>query len=107
MGAFTWFTTLPANSIQNWRQLETLFHEHFYRGEIKVNVVDLTKIQIKDKESINDYISRFRLMKVRCMTKIPDYELIQMVITGLNYDVRKRMFNLNEHVSICRKFSSD
>jgi hypothetical protein len=94
MGAFTWFTSLPPNSIKNWRLLETLFHEQFYRGETKVNVVDLAKIQIKDKESINDYISRFRLMKAKCMTNIPEYELVQMGAAGLNYDVQKRMCSL-------------
>jgi hypothetical protein len=30
--AFTWFTTLPPNSIYNWTQLERLFQEQFYMG---------------------------------------------------------------------------
>ena len=31
-GAFTWFTTLPPNSIDSWSKLEKLFHEQFYEG---------------------------------------------------------------------------
>ena len=27
---FTWFTTLPKNSIHTWNQLERMFHEQFY-----------------------------------------------------------------------------
>ena len=28
--AFTWFTSLPANSIHTWAQLEERFHDYFY-----------------------------------------------------------------------------
>jgi len=27
---FTWFTTLPPNSIYTWAQLERVFHENFF-----------------------------------------------------------------------------
>ena len=30
--AFTWFTTLPPNTIDSWTKLEKLFHEQFYEG---------------------------------------------------------------------------
>ncbi|XP_058784285.1 uncharacterized protein LOC131659062 [Vicia villosa] len=30
--AFTWFTTLPPNSIDTWAHLERMFHEQFYMG---------------------------------------------------------------------------
>jgi len=39
--AFTWFTTLPLNWIYTWAQLERVFHEHFFRGETKVSLIDL------------------------------------------------------------------
>lgn len=44
---------------------------------MKVNVIDLEKIQRKDDESLDDYISRFRLMKARSTTMIPEYELVR------------------------------
>ncbi|MCI30499.1 hypothetical protein A2U01_0051708, partial [Trifolium medium] len=62
-------------------------------GETKVNMVDLAKIQRRDKESIDDYICQFRLMKATCMTNIPEYKMVQMAAAGLNYDIRKRMFS--------------
>ncbi|XP_058733484.1 uncharacterized protein LOC131605105 [Vicia villosa] len=31
--AFTWFTTLPPNSIDTWAHLERMFHEQFYMGQ--------------------------------------------------------------------------
>jgi hypothetical protein len=34
--AFTWFTSLPPNSISTWAQLEQKFHEYFYSGETEL-----------------------------------------------------------------------
>ncbi|XP_027343100.1 uncharacterized protein LOC113855668 [Abrus precatorius] len=44
-GAFTWFTTLPPNSIHNWNQLERRFHEQFFRGEAKAEKFVPKKIE--------------------------------------------------------------
>ncbi|CAL2256309.1 unnamed protein product [Prunus armeniaca] len=29
--AFTWYTNLPANSVQTWEQMESVFHDYYYR----------------------------------------------------------------------------
>lgn len=39
--------------------MENLFHEHLFRGETKVNVMDLDKIQRINHEYIDDYNSIF------------------------------------------------
>ncbi|CAJ2662058.1 unnamed protein product [Trifolium pratense] len=39
--AFTWFTTLPPNSIHSWAQLERTFHEQFYMGQTKISLKEL------------------------------------------------------------------
>ena len=39
--AFTWYSSLPPNSIQNWADMEWLFHDRFYQPELEVTVVDL------------------------------------------------------------------
>ncbi|XP_058759609.1 uncharacterized protein LOC131632905 [Vicia villosa] len=54
--AFTWFTTLPPNSIDTWPQLE-----------------------------------RFRLLKARCFTVVPEHELVKMAAGGLDYSIRKKL----------------
>lgn len=54
--AFTWFTTLPPNSIQTWAQLERIFHEQFYRGETKINLMDLVNVKRMPNESV-DYLN--------------------------------------------------
>ncbi|XP_058752893.1 uncharacterized protein LOC131626086 [Vicia villosa] len=51
--AFTWFTTLPPNSIDTW--------------------------------------SQFRLLKARCFTVVPEHELVEMAVGGLDYSIRKKL----------------
>ena len=37
MGAtFTWYTTLPRNSIQSWQEMERQFHTQFFRAKLEV-----------------------------------------------------------------------
>ncbi|XP_045788321.1 uncharacterized protein LOC123883528 [Trifolium pratense] len=61
--AFTWFTTLPPNSINSWAQLERIFHEQFYMGQTKISLKELASVKRKNQESIDDYLNRFRLLK--------------------------------------------
>ena len=38
--AFAWFTTLPANSILYWADLERQFHQFFYSGITELKLTD-------------------------------------------------------------------
>ncbi|XP_050890388.1 uncharacterized protein LOC127095791 [Lathyrus oleraceus] len=68
--AFTWFTTLPANTIDTWTRLERLFHEQFYMGQSKIILKELANIKRNFIELIDDYLKRFRLLKARCFTQV-------------------------------------
>ena len=74
--AFTWFTTLPPNSIESWTKLEKLFHEQFYEGHSKISLVELSNIKRRFAESIDDYLNRFCSLKARCFTQVPEHELV-------------------------------
>ncbi|XP_057452179.1 uncharacterized protein LOC130743999 [Lotus japonicus] len=89
--AFTWFTTLLPNSIHNWVQLERVFHEQFFRGESKVSLKELASVKRKFKETIDDYLNRFRQMKSKCFTQVPEHELVEMAAGGLDYSIRKKI----------------
>lgn len=89
--AFTWFTMLPPQSIQTWTQLERLFHEQFYVGQSKISLKELASVKQKVVESIDQYLNRFRLLKARCFTTVPKYELVEMAVGGLDYSIRKKM----------------
>ena len=41
--AFTWFTTLPGNSILYWTDLERQFHQFFFSGITELKLTDLTR----------------------------------------------------------------
>jgi len=89
--AFTWFTTLPPHSIFSWNQLKKAFHEQFYMGQSKINLKELASVHQKTHESIDDYLNRFRLLKARCFTSVPEHELGEMAAGGLDYSVRKKL----------------
>ncbi|XP_057418253.1 uncharacterized protein LOC130712434 [Lotus japonicus] len=91
--AFTWFTTLPPNSIHNWNELEMDFHEQFFRGETKVTLMDLANVERQPNEPIDDYLIRFRHMETRCSTHVPEFELVKMAIGGLDYSIKKILVN--------------
>lgn len=40
-------------------------------------------------ESIDDYLNRFRQLKARCFTQIPEHELVRMAIAGIKFLIRK------------------
>ena len=82
--AFTWFTTLAANSIQDWTRLERLFHEQFYVGQSKISLSELANIKHKFSEPIDDYLNRFYLLKEICFTEVPEHELVEMATRGLD-----------------------
>ena len=64
--AFTWFTTMPSNSVNTWAELETKFHEYFSDGSLELRISDLTSVRQKFNEPVVNYIRRFREVRNRC-----------------------------------------
>ncbi|XP_050919809.1 uncharacterized protein LOC127137385 [Lathyrus oleraceus] len=89
--SFTWFTILPANSIDTWTYFERLFHEPFYMGQSKISLKELASIKQKFAKSIDDYLNRFRLLKARCFTQVPEHDLVEMAAGDLDYSIRKKL----------------
>ena len=65
--AFAWFTTLPANSILYWADLERQFHQFFFSGITKLK---LTNLRQRNDESVDAFIQRFRDVKNRCYSLV-------------------------------------
>jgi hypothetical protein len=61
--AFSWFSSLPLNSVRSWNELEQKFHDHFYSGKNKAKLTDLTSVRQGRVESIFDYFKRFKEIK--------------------------------------------
>lgn len=43
--AFTWYTNLPANSIQTWEHMENAFHDYYFRIPPEVTISDLAALK--------------------------------------------------------------
>jgi hypothetical protein len=88
--AFTWFTSLPANSIYTWAQLE--FHDHFCTGKTELKLSNLTSVRHKYNESVAGYIERFRDVKNRCFNlKITDKDLANIAYDGLLDSIKEKL----------------
>lgn len=54
--AFSWFASLPPNSINSWADLKNQFHHYFFTGITEMAPSDLMALKQKSGESITDYI---------------------------------------------------
>ena len=53
--------------------------------------MELASVKRKHSEPIDDYLNRFRLLKARCFTPVPEHELVEMAAGGLDYSIRKKL----------------
>jgi len=60
-------------------------------GQSKISLKELASVRRRTHESIDDYLNRFRLLKARCFTIVPEHELVEMAAGGLDYSVRKKL----------------
>ena len=61
--SFSWFSSLPPNSVHSWNELEQKLYDHFYCGVNEAKLIDLTSVKQGRDESIHDYFRRFKDVK--------------------------------------------
>ncbi|CAL8152314.1 unnamed protein product [Prunus armeniaca] len=88
--AFTWYTSLPANSVQTWEQMESVFHDYYYRIQLEVTISDLATLKQSEDKPAQDFITRFRKLKMKCWIPMDERHFIQMAQAALNISLRKR-----------------
>jgi hypothetical protein len=90
--AFSWFTSLPPNSIDSWVSLEQKFHDYFYNGEVELRLFDLTSLRQKYSEIVSDYLRRFREVRNRCYNlTIAEKDLADLAFVGLTLYLRDKL----------------
>lgn len=57
----------------------------------KISLKELASVRRKPHKSIDDYLNKFRLLKAMCFTQVPEHELVEMVVEGLGYSIRKKL----------------
>jgi hypothetical protein len=70
--AFTWFISLPPNSIITWADREKQFHKYFFAGIHKKKLTDLVKLRHRNDESVENFIQRLRDVKNKCYNLVLD-----------------------------------
>ncbi|KAK2375668.1 hypothetical protein QL285_076544 [Trifolium repens] len=60
-------------------------------GQSRISLKELASMKRKTAEAIDDYLNRFRLLKARCFTQVPEHELVEMAAGGLDYSIRKKL----------------
>ncbi|XP_021770662.1 uncharacterized protein LOC110734824 [Chenopodium quinoa] len=88
--SFSWFTHLPPNSIQKWKDMQTKYLLHFTRIQAGVNIGDLAKIVQEKRKATGDYIQRFKNTKIRCHLNILESEFVFIVPKVLSFPFRKK-----------------
>jgi hypothetical protein len=80
---FAWYAARPPNYINSWKELEQKFYKHFFSGEHELELVDLALVRQGPKESVNDYIRRFRDTRNRCFQiHVTEKQLAGLALMG-------------------------
>ena len=73
---FTWYTTLPRNSIQSWQEMERRFHTQFFKVESEVCIAKLSRVT-QNGEIVDLLISRFKKMRNKCKIHLLETEYVK------------------------------
>ena len=83
--AFTWFISLPPNSVHSWQEMEEQFHAQFFRHEPEISMADLAKLKQKPSETVEQFLTRFKKSRNQCHFYIPAIEVVKLAVNGLDY----------------------
>ena len=83
-------STLPANSINSWEEMEEKFQSHFAISDVGVSMADLARLRQKLDKSAEQFIMRLKRVRTQCLTTLPEAKYIKIAIDGLSFELRKK-----------------
>jgi hypothetical protein len=93
--AFTWFSSLPPQSIGTWKDLEQKFHAHYFSGSTEKKLIDLATLRQRHNETPMEFLRRFREVKGMCFSlNLPDDQLADMAVAGMLPAIREKLFGM-------------
>jgi hypothetical protein len=95
--AFDWFRTLPAGSINSWTDIENKFLSRFYEDDVEITMGTLLETKQTEKESIKDFIERFRNLSLLCPPGMPLSMLLQTCRHNFLRRVERLMGSVKAH----------
>jgi len=82
--AFTWFISLPPNSVITWADLEKQFHKYFFSGVHEKKITDLVRLRQRNDESVESFVQRLRDVKNKWYSLVlDDRQLANLAFQGL------------------------
>jgi hypothetical protein len=92
---FTWFASLPAQSICSWKDLEQKIHAHYFIGSNEKKLIDLTTLRQRHNETPMEFLRRFTETKSMCFSlNLPDDQLADMAVAGMLPAIREKLFGM-------------
>jgi hypothetical protein len=92
---FTWFASLPAQSIYSWKDLEQKVHAHYFSGSTEKKLIDLATLRPWHNETPMEFLRRFRETKGMCFSlNLPDDQLADMAVAGMLPAIREKLFGM-------------
>jgi hypothetical protein len=93
--AFTWFSSLPRQSIGTWKDLEQKFHAHYFSGSTEKKLIDLATLRQRHNETPMEFLKRFREVKGMCFSlNLPDDQLADMAVAGMLPAILEKLFGM-------------
>ena len=90
--AFSWFASLPHNSIERWEDFEIKFHHNFDSGVMEKGITDLVDVRQRNTEPALHYLQRFKEVRNQCYTlTLSEAELVSIAIRGLIPAIREKI----------------
>jgi len=82
--AFTWFISLPQNSVITWADLEKQFHKYLFSRVHEKKITDLVRLRQSNDESVESFVQRLRDVKNKCYSLVlDDQQLADLAFQGL------------------------
>jgi hypothetical protein len=92
---FTWFASLPAQSISTWKDLKQKFHAHYFSGSTEKKLIDMATLRQRHNETPMEFLRRFREVKGMCFSlNLPDDQLADMAVAGMLPAIREKLFGM-------------
>ena len=89
--AFTWYSSLPPNYVQNWVDMKCLFYDRFYKPQPETSILDLLGIKQQDNEPITEFLERFRKVKRKCSVQLPEAKCASIAVNNIYPQLREKL----------------
>uniref|UniRef100_A0A2N9FW41 Integrase catalytic domain-containing protein n=1 Tax=Fagus sylvatica TaxID=28930 RepID=A0A2N9FW41_FAGSY len=93
--AYTWYTTLPHESVKTWKDMVELFCGKYFQVEEKITLVNLHTTKQMSEEDLLHYIHHFRDISLDCYANYEEGELVGVCIDNMLPEFRAHLKNLD------------